>query len=109
MKTKDINTLAELRQAKIELKMKMKRKDNELQGNVINSLANKLFSGKGKVPNYVSTALDKSTRNAIRFLAHRTKRNPRIKRLIKPALITALAIAIPVLVTKAGGLLKEKA
>ncbi len=109
MKTKDINTLAQLRQAKSELKMKMKRKDNDLQNNLIYSLANKLFSGKGKTQDYVSTALDKGTRNAIRFLAHRTKRKPRIKRFMKPTLITALAIAVPVLATKAGGFLKAKA
>lgn len=109
MKTKDINTLAQLRQAKSELKMKMKRKDNDLQNNLIYPLANKLFSGKSKAPNYVSSALDKGTRNAIQFLAHTTKRKPRIKRVIKPALIAALAIAVPVLATKAGGFLKAKA
>lgn len=108
MKTKDINTLSQLRQAKAELKLKMKRKDRELEGNVIYSIANKLFSRSKKAPEYVSAVLDKGTQNAIRFLAHRTKGKGSMKKFVKPVLIAALAIAVPVLARKVGGLLRAK-
>lgn len=97
MKTKDINTLAQLRQAKKDLKLNMKRADQDISGNFIYSTINNLLSGKNK--KHTSPILDEGTLNAINFVAAEEKK---IKVGKVPALIlsVAAAIAVPILTKK---------
>ncbi len=108
MRTKDINTLAQLRQVKNELKLKMKLADEEAKDSFIYSALNNLFPGKKKKQNSVSPVLDLSTTNAIRFLADQTKNKTGIGEIAKLVLSVTLAIAAPILARKVVKLVKEK-
>lgn len=108
MKTKDINTLSQLRQAKAELKLKMKQADKSMNENIIYAGLNKLFAGNKKKTNYDPAVMDEGTENSIRFLASQTSHRSGVWRYLKPALSLAITIAAPILAKKAGDLINKK-
>jgi len=101
MRTKDINTLSQLREAKSALKRKMKRKDEALNNNLIYSGINLLLGGKKKKQG-------SGVENAIDFLASRTVDKNSVAKIVQPLLSVATAVAIPLLLRKAMKLVKKK-
>lgn len=95
MRTKDINSLAELRQAKAELKVRMKEADEEIQEGWIFSTLNGLF-GKPKSSQGISPVLDSGTLGAIKFLGSQQK--GQFGKIISRALPIVTTIATPLLV-----------
>lgn len=108
MRTKDINTLKQLRQAKTELKLQMKRADEGVKDNFIFSAINKLFSGKKKKETEISPALDFGTRNAIKFLGSQNPKNVNLKKVAKIALSIAISLAAPIIANKLSNLVLDK-
>lgn len=102
MKLKDINSLAQLRAAKAELKLKMKRTDEKAKNSFVYSTINKLFGSKSDSASH-SAVLDSGTFDAIQFLGSQNKSG-----LAKPILSTIVAIAVPILARFAVKWLKKK-
>jgi len=98
MKTKDINTLSQLRQAKMELRRQMRLADREVKDNFIVSSIDKLFSGK-KSETDQSSILDSGTKGAIKFLAGQ-KSNHKWLEIGKIALSLAITVAAPIIAKK---------
>lgn len=100
MRTKDINTLAQLRVAKANLKQEMKKADRASQDNLLVAGINLLFPNNKSEPLSVPSAWDAGTSNVIKFLASQTKRKIPYKRIFKVVVPVAMAIATPILVRK---------
>ncbi len=108
MRTKDINTLQQLRQAKTDLKLKMKQADQSMNDSFIYAGLNKLFGGNKRKTNFNPVVMDEGTENSMRFLASQTSHKSRVWKYLKPALSLAITVAAPLLAKKAGDLIKKK-
>lgn len=103
MRTKHIDTLAQLRQAKNDLKLKIKATDKAMEDNIIYSLLDKLLGGKKKN----KSSVDITTENNLRFLASQNEKS-KFLMVGKSILSLAMALAVPILAQKAAKLLKNK-
>ena len=96
---RDIHTLQDLKQAKQELKLRIRQSDNALKSGLIYSMLNRLFSGKktgqktGQKP--LSPVWDSGTLNALRFLG--SKERSGFAKTAGRVLPLVAAIAVPVL------------
>ena len=94
MQTKHIDTQAQLREAKLELKKKMVQTDRDLQDNWLFSFVNKLV-GKKKKSNVYET-----TEDNLKFLASQEKEKFDYEKIGKIVLSIAIAIVAPILARK---------
>lgn len=94
MQTKQIDTQAQLREAKLELKKKMVQTDRDLQDNWLFSFVNKLV-GKKKKSN-----VDETTEDNLKFLASQEEKKIDYEKIGKIVLSMAFAIAAPILARK---------
>lgn len=100
MRTKDINTLAQLREEKSNLKLRIKLADEEVKDNIIYSTINKLFSSKKDKNVSYSDVLDHGTQDAIRFLANQHSGKFMSGKVPQLILSLAVTIAAPIIVSK---------
>lgn len=92
---KDIHTLQDLKQAKQELKLRIRQSDNALKSGLIYSMLNRLFSGKKTGQKPLSPVWDSGTLNALRFLG--SKERSGFTKTAGRVLPLVAAIAVPVL------------
>lgn len=102
MRYKDINTLAQLRQFKAELKAKLKLKDSDKksQNTIWNSVLNALTPAKIETPKSVPSAWDEGSANVINFLTTQTKKKFHWRKLGKYAITIGLLLTVPIAVKK---------
>jgi|SRR5690606_32174619 len=100
MKTKDINSLADLRQAKRELKLKMARADRDAQDNFLLSSVNKLFSKVEKSSEVQSSPVGSGVSNALNFLSNQAENRLNLGKTGKTVLSIAIAVAAPMIAKK---------
>lgn len=92
---KDIHTLQDLKQAKQELKLRIRESDNALKSGLIYSTLNRLFSGKKTGQKPISPVLDSGTLNALRFLG--SKERSGLAKTAGSVLPLVAAVAVPLL------------
>jgi len=108
MKTKDINNLADLRQAKKELKLKMARADEEAKNGFLYSTINKLFSKVEDNSVVQNTALGAGVSSALNFLSDQAQNRFNMGRTAKTVLSIAVIVAAPVIAKKVQELIDKK-
>lgn len=109
MKTKDINTLSQLRQAKMDLKLKMKQTDRSMDDNIIYAGLKKIFAGKKRNrANQNLTILKDGNKNSIDSSDTQISRKSGVWKYLNPALSIAISIAVPLIATKTVDLINRK-
>lgn len=99
MRTKNIDTLAQLREAKAQLKLKMKMADQEAKDSVVFSFINNLFAKKSKKK---SLKMDEGTLNAIKYVASQDDEDSKFLKIIKPIISIGITIVAPIIARKIG-------
>lgn len=95
MQTKHIDTQAQLREAKSDLKIQMKETDRELKENWIFSWINKLLTGKKR-----NTTVDDVTADNLKFLSSENNKKVDLAKVGKIALSIGMGIAAPIIAKK---------
>ncbi|SMC75743.1 hypothetical protein [Moheibacter sediminis] len=103
MQTKHIDTQAQLREAKSDLKLQMVETDRELKENWIFAMIDKLLGGKKK-----KSKIDETTRDNLKFLASQQSKKIDLGKVGKVALSIGLTIAAPIIAKKLLDLKKNK-
>lgn len=96
METKHIDTQAQLREAKTNLKIKMKQADKSLEDNWIFSLIKKFTGGAKNKQN----SIDVNTENNLKFIASQDSKKINFIKIGKSILSIGIAIAAPLLAKK---------
>ncbi len=100
MKTKDINTLADLRQAKKELKLKMTRADENAKEGFLYSTVNKLFSKVEDNSAVHNTTVGAGVSSALNFLSDKAQSRFHMSKTAKTVLSIAMVVAAPIIAKK---------
>lgn len=108
MKTKDINNLGDLRQAKKELKLKMARADEEAKNGFLYSTINKLFSKVEDNSLVQNTTLGAGVSSALNFLSDKAQNRFNMSKTAKTVLSIAVVVAAPVIAKKVQELIDKK-
>jgi len=108
MKTKDINNLADLRQAKKELKLKMARADEEAKNGFLYSTINKLFSKVEDNSAVQNTTLGAGVSSALNFLSDKAQSRFNMSKTAKTVFSIAVVVAAPIIAKKVQELIDKK-
>lgn len=108
MKTKDIHNLADLRQAKKELKLKMARADEEAKNGFLYSTVNKLFSKVEDHSAVQNTTVGAGVSSALNFVSNQAQNRFNMGKTAKTVLSIAVVIAAPIIAKKVQELIDEK-
>lgn len=108
MRTKDINTLADLRQAKKELKHKMALADKEAQEGFLYSTVNKLFNKIEDNSLVQNTPIGSGVNSALNFLSNQAGNRFNIGKTGKTILSIAAVVAAPIIAKKIQEFLDER-
>lgn len=108
MKTKDINSLADLRQAKRELKLKMAKADREAQDGFLYKTVNKLFSKVEDDSHIQNTPVGNGVHSALNFLSNQADNRFNLGKTGKTVLSIAIAVAAPIIAKKVQELIDKK-
>lgn len=100
MRTKDINNLADLRQAKKELKHKMALADKEAKEGFLYSTVNKLFNKIEDNSLVQNTPIGSGVSSALNFLSSQAGNRFKIGKTGKTILSVAAIVAAPVIAKK---------
>lgn len=108
MKTKEINTLADLRQAKQELKQKMARADREAQDGFLYKTLNNLFKKVEDNSIVQNTPVGNGVHSALNFLSHQVQNRFHMGKTTKTIFSVALMVAAPIIAKKLQEYIDEK-
>lgn len=100
MKTKHINTLAELRQAKKALKEKMEVADLEVQDNFLYNTATKLFSSIENNSFINDSPIGSGVNNVLNFITTQAGTRLNFGKAGKTILSVAVIVAAPIIAKK---------
>lgn len=108
MKTKHINTLADLRQAKKELKERMRSADQEAQEGFLYSTVNKLFSGIENNSYVHRSPIGSGVNNVLNFLSTQAQNRFQLSNTAKSLISIGIVIAAPLIAKKVQGFIDRK-
>lgn len=108
MKTKDINTLADLRQAKQELKQKMARADKEAQDGFLYKTFNNLFKKVEDNSIVQNTPVGNGVHSALNFISNQAQNHFNMGKTTKTIFSLALMVATPIIAKKVQEFIDEK-
>lgn len=108
MKTKDINTLAQLREAKKELKQQMAAADQNAQDNFLFSSLNKLFSKVEKSNEIQTSPVGSGVSGALNFLSNQAENRLNMGKTGKTILSIAVAVVTPIIAKKVQEYIQDK-
>ncbi len=108
MKTKDINTLADLRQAKLELKQQMKLADKEAQDGFVYKTINNLFNKVEDSSTIQNTTVGSGVSAALNFLSNQAQNRFNMGKTAKMVLSIAIVVAAPIIAKKVQEFIDEK-
>jgi len=107
MKTKHIETLAELRQAKKELKLKMALADKKAKESFLYSTVNKLVNTIENKSIVQKTSLGGNVHSSLNFLSDKAAEKFRLGKTSKNILSLTIMIAAPIIAKKIQDYLEE--
>lgn len=108
MKTKDINTLADLRQAKKELKLKMARADKEAQDGFLYKTVNQLFNKVEDNSKVQNTPVGNGVSSALNFLSNQAQNHFNLGKTAKTVFSIAIVVAAPIIAKKVQEFIDDK-
>lgn len=100
MKDKKISNLAELRQAKRELKIKMALADKRAKEGFIYSSVNKLFGSIEKNSELRKSKLGNNVHNSLNFLSEKADDKFNLSSTTKKLISTIIVVAAPIIAKK---------
>ena len=100
MRTKDINSLADLRQAKRKLKLEMARADREAKEGFLYSTVNKLFHTIEDNSHTQNTPVGNGIHSALNFLSDQAQNRFNMGKTAKTILSIAVVVAAPIIAKK---------
>lgn len=108
MKTKKINSLKELRQAKRELKWEMARADREAKDGFLYKTVNNLFTKIESNSQIQTTPVGNGVNSTLNFLSHQAQNRFNIGKTGKTILSIAVIIAAPIIAKKVQEFIDDK-
>lgn len=108
MKTKDINTLADLREAKRQLKLKMANADKSAQEGFLYKTINNFVSKVEDNSNSISSPIGGGVNTALSFISGQASQRLKMGNAGKAALSLAVMIVAPIIAKKIQEFVDEK-
>lgn len=100
MKTKDIKTLADLRQAKRELKLEMKLADERAKQGFLYSSVNKLFNEVESNSKTLQSPVGDGVNTALGFLSDQAQSRFNLSKTTKSLISVGIVLAAPIIAKK---------
>lgn len=108
MKTKDINTLADLRLAKKQLKEKMSNADNEAKEGFLYKTFNNLVSKVEDNSSIIGTPVGNGVNTALSFISGQASQRLKMSPTAKTILSIAVIVATPIIAKKVQELIDRR-
>ncbi len=108
MNYKEINTLAQLREAKQELKLRMKNADEEAKDGFIYKTVNKLFNKVEDNTTTFQTPVGSGVNTALNFISNQAQSRLNMGNTAKSILSIAIVVAAPIIAKKVQELIDKK-
>ena len=108
IKTKDINTLADLREAKRQLKLKMNNADKSAQESFLYKTINNFVSKVEDNSNTISTPIGGGVNTALSFISRQASQRLKMGKVGKTVLSLAVMAVAPIIAKKIQDFVDEK-
>ena len=108
MNYKEINTLAQLREAKHELKLRMKNADEEAKDGFIYKTVNKLFNKVEDNASSFQTPVGSGVNTALNFISNQAQSRFNMGNTAKTVLSIAVVVAAPIIAKKIQDMINDK-
>lgn len=100
MKTKHIDNLADLRQAKRELKMKMTVADQRAKEGFLYSTVNKLFGSIDRNSEVQNSVMGENVNSSLNFLSNQATKKFNLGKTAQSLISIAILVAAPIIAKK---------
>lgn len=100
MKTKHIDNLADLRQAKRELKMKMTVADQRAKEGFLYSTVNKLFGSIDRNSTVQNSVMGENVNSSLNFLSNQATKKFNLGKTAQSLISIAILVAAPIIAKK---------
>lgn len=100
MKTKHIDNLADLRQAKRELKMKMTVADQRAKEGFLYSIVNKLFGSIDRSSEVQNSVMGENVNSSLNFLSNQATKKFNLGKTAQSLISIAILVAAPIIAKK---------
>lgn len=100
MRTKDIDSLADLRRAKRELKMKMALADQHAKEGFVYKTVNKLFGSIEKNSTIQNSSLGQNVNTSLNFLSDKATEKFNLGKTARSLLSIGIMVAAPIIAKK---------